>query len=168
MYILLQTGRCSPWNNYNNTHNQANLACFTSHKVSNYDVCLQETCKTWGRLQYLINITAAYYFIGYYIGGYQHAGWYLTFIIKPILVNTDNVPKISCIPSANDLNWDAMVDLFSDNTTQKFLTHNDTVSSSSFASYISLSPLILCRSCYSLSFLNSRKSFNLVGLTLPW
>ncbi len=55
---------------------RANLAFFTSDEVSKHDVCLQGTCETWRQLERLIKETAAYYFIGYYIREYQHAGRY--------------------------------------------------------------------------------------------
>ncbi len=58
---------------------RANLACFTSDKVSKHNICPQETCDTGHQLRRLIKETAAYYFIGYYAGGYQHAGQYLIF-----------------------------------------------------------------------------------------
>ncbi len=52
----------------------ANLACFTRNKISKHSVCPQGTYKKWRRRVRLIKETADYFFIGYYIGGYQCAG----------------------------------------------------------------------------------------------
>ncbi len=57
----------------------------------------------------LIKETAGYYFISYYIGGYERAGWYRIVNFKPISADTDNVLVISCIPtdegSENNQQW---------------------------------------------------------------
>ncbi len=62
---------------------RANMARFTSDKVSKHSICLQGTCETWHPLGHLIKETAACYFISYYI---WYAGQYLIVNFKAIIV----------------------------------------------------------------------------------
>ncbi len=78
---------------------RANLACFTSDKVSEHDVCPQGTRETWRRLGPLIRETANYYFIGYHVVGYRRAGQYPIFNFELISADTNNVLIILYMPN---------------------------------------------------------------------
>ncbi len=80
-----------------------NLACFTSDKISKHNIGPQETCETWRWPRHFIKETAAYYFMGYYIGEYLRAGRYPILNFKANII--DNVLIISCIPKSHSIDY---------------------------------------------------------------
>ncbi len=63
---------------------RTNLTCFTSDKLNKRNVCPRVT-SNMAATRFIIKETAAYHFIGYYIGGYERAGRYAVFNFKALI-----------------------------------------------------------------------------------